>query len=301
MHASDEGIPTTATRRRLLHALATGSLLGVAPWLQAAADQAAPVSQLRQLETLSRGRLGVAAFDTASGSAITYRSDERFPFCSTVKLVIVGGILQRSEHDSALLQQRLRYARADLMTYSPVTEVHLADGMTVAELCDAAIRFSDNTAANLLIQLAGGPAAITAFARTIGDASFRLDRRETALNTAIPGDARDSTTPTAMARTLQRLALGDALAAPQRRLLEGWLRGNTTGDTRIRAGVPAHWQVGDKTGTGAYGTTNDIGVVWRPAAAPLVLALYFTQPAQDARARNDVLASATRIIAAAFG
>jgi beta-lactamase class A len=152
-----------------------------------------------------------------------------------------------------------------------------------------------NTSATALKRL-GGPAAVTAFARGIGDDSFRLDRWETELNTALPGDPRDTTTPDAMARSLQRLALGEALPALQRAQLQDWLRSATTGAERIRAGVPADWRVGDKTGTGAHGTANDIAVIWPPHRAPLVLAVYTTQPSQDAKPRNEVLAAAARIV-----
>lgn len=258
-------------------------------------------SRLKALEDASNGRLGVTAFNTADNAQLSYRADERFPFCSTFKLLLTSAILARSAHDDGLLARRITYTQGDLVNYSPVSEKHVADGMTVAELCAAALQYSDNSAANLLIRLLGGPSAVTAFARSIGDNEFRLDRMETELNTAIPGDLRDTTTPAAMARDLQRLALGDALGAAQRDQLQTWMRGNTTGDARIRAGVPRDWQVADKTGTGDYGTSNDIAVLWPPAKPPIVVVIYFTQREQDAKARNDVIASAAKIIAGRFG
>jgi beta-lactamase class A len=184
------------------------------------------------------------------------------------------------------------------VAYSPVTQQHLREGMTVAELCAAALQYSDNTAGNQLMKILGGPAAVTAFARSIGDASFRLDRWETALNSAIPGDLRDTCTPGGMAGNLQRLLLQDTLGGPQRQQLATWLRGNTTGATRIRAGVPAGWAVADKTGAGDYGSVNDIGVLWTPAGVPMVLTVYLTQPRKDASGRNDVVAAAARIVVA---
>jgi beta-lactamase class A len=264
------------------------------------ADQSA-ASQLKALEAASNGRLGVAALNTGDGAIVNYRADERFPFCSTFKVLLASAILTRSAHEDGLLDQRIRYTQSDLVNYSPVSEKHVADGMTVAELCAAAIQYSDNSAANLLIRLLGGPPAVTAFARSIGDDEFRLDRTETELNTAIPGDLRDTTTPAAMARSLQRLALGNALDAREREQLQTWMRGNTTGDARIRAGVPRDWQVADKTGTGDYGTSNDVAVLWPPSKAPIVVVVYFTQREPDAKARNDVIASAAKIVARKFG
>ncbi len=195
----------------------------------------------------------------------------------------------------------IRYTRHDLVSYSPVTEKNLATGMTVAALCAAAIQYSDNTAANLLIRLIGDPAAVTAYARSIGDASFRLDRLETELNEAVPGDERDTTTPAAMmADTLRRVTLGDGLDPSGRAQLVTWMLGNTTGETRIRAGVPAGWRVADKTGSGDYGTANDVAVLYSPSRQPVVLTVYTTRPGKDAKYDNATLAAVARIVTATF-
>ncbi len=256
---------------------------------------------LATLEREAGGRLGVFALDCGNGETFGFRGDERFAFCSTFKAMLASAVLKRSESEAGLLQQRIRYASADLSN-SPITQKHLADGMTVAELCAAAIQYSDNSAANLLIDLLGGPLVVTGFARSIGDTAFSLDRREPELNSAIPGDVRDTTTPEAMARSLQKLALGDALAAVQRKQLQDWLRGNTTGAKRIRAAVADNWVVGDKTGSGGdYGTTNDIGVLWPPTGAPIVMAIYFVQHTKDAAPRDTVVAQAARIALTALG
>jgi beta-lactamase class A len=288
-------------RRAFLLTLAALPLAAASRTWAAGSSTTAPETEaaqarLAQIERELNGRLGLFALNTANGAQLGYRADERFPLCSTFKVMLAAAILHRSAATTDLLQQRIRYDRSDLVTYSPRTEKHLATGMTVAELCAAAVQYSDNTAANLLIKLLGGPAAVTAFARASGDDDFRLDRWETALNSAIPGDPRDTTTPAAMGHSLQRLALGDVLNASRRAQLQDWLRGNTTGDARIRAGVPAHWQVGDKTGTGDYGTANDVAVLWPPQRAPLTLAIYTTQPAQDAGARSDIIAAATQVV-----
>lgn len=250
------------------------------------------------IEHTSGGRLGVSVFDTGSEKRIDYRSQERFPLCSTFKVIAVGGILRHSMSDSGLLERRIEFERKDLVTYSPITAAHLSSGMTVADLCAAAIQYSDNTAANLLMRILGGPEGVTQFARTIGDRTFRLGRWETELNEALPMDNRDTTTPAAMVHSLNKLVLGSVLALPQREQLQVWLKENTVSAARIRAGVPAHWQVGDKTGSGAYGTTNDVGIVWRRNQKPVVMAIYFTQSRKGAPMRNDLVATATRAIVA---
>ncbi len=265
------------------------------------ADTGPVTAQLATLERSAGGRLGVCGLDTGSGVRILYRGGERFPFCSTFKFMLAGAVLARSEQHPDLLQRRMRYRKEDLKHYSPLTEQHVHDGMTVAGLCAAAIQYSDNTAANQLIKLVGGPAAVTAFARSIGDTTFRLDRWETVLNTAIPGDVRDTSTPAALLRSFQSLVLGNTLHQAQRTLLQTWLRGNTTGKNRIAAALPANWQIGDKTGTGDYGTTNDIAAIWPPSRAPIVLAVYYTGKDVNAPAREDVVAGAARIVIGALG
>jgi beta-lactamase class A len=262
---------------------------------------ASAIKQLATLENASGGRLGVFALDTRQGAQLSYRGDERFPFCSTFKVILSGAILARSVRHAELMGQRIHYTQADMVHYSPVTSANLAAGMTVAELCQAAIQHSDNTAANLLIKMLGGPQAVTAFAAASGNLTFRLDRWETELNSALPGDPRDTSTPAAMARSLQALTLGDILPAAQRAQLQGWLLGNTTGAHRIAAALPADWKCGDKTGTGDYGTANDLALLWPPARKPMVLAIYHTQRQPDASPRDDVIAAAARITLAALG
>ncbi|PLR34628.1 class A beta-lactamase [Chimaeribacter californicus] len=284
-------------RRTLL--LAAGLMLSGAVF-QAAAATDTLAAQLAELERSANGRLGVALIDTGSQREITYRGEERFAMASTFKVLAAGAVLQHSVTQPDLLAKRIRYDRAALLSYAPVTGKHLAEGMTVAELCAAAIEWSDNTAANLLLTEIGGPQRITKLARSLHDDKTRLDRWEPALNTAIPGDERDTSTPQAMARNLQHLALGDALPPAQQQQMIGWLKNSQTGAKSIRAGVPAGWEVGDKTGSGDYGTTNDLAIIWPPHGKPLVLAIYFTQPKADAEARRDVLATATRQVLAAF-
>lgn len=257
--------------------------------------------KLAGLEKQSGGRLGLMAIEHAGGASsarIGYRENERFAFCSTFKVMLAGAILNRSVEDAGLLERRVRFGKSDLVTYSPRTEqaAGSATGLSVSQLCVAAMQYSDNTAGNLLIAQLGGIAVVNDYARKIGDPAFRLDRLETALNSATPGDERDTTTPLAMAQTLQKLALGELLPPLQRRMLVDWLRGNTTGGTRIRAAMPSQWDVGDKTGGGDYGTTNDVGVVWRGTESPVILSIYFTQGNQQAPMRADVVAAAAGIV-----
>jgi beta-lactamase class A len=218
--------------------------------------------KLAALEASSGGRLGIYAINTMNNESIQYRAEERFPFCSTFKMMGVAAILKQSMTNKHLLQQKIKYGKEDIdIVWSPITdtEKHIADGMTISELAAAAIMYSDDTAINLLVKELGGPEAVNTFAHSIGDNTFRLDRLEPELNTAIPGDVRDTTTPKAMATSLQKLVLGDALALPQREQLRTWLVDNTTGNFRIRAGVPKGWVVGDKTGGGKYyGVTSNL-------------------------------------------
>lgn len=247
------------------------------------------------LEEKIGGRVGVMAIDTGDDKALWYRADERFAMCSTFKWVLAACVLERVDRGEIGLGEVLSYSEADLLEYAPVAREHLAKGaLPVETLCAAAVSISDNTAANLLLARIGGPEALTAFLRRCGDEVTRLDRIEPDLNTNIPGDPRDTTTPRAMAETMRTILLGDVLASDSRRLLHQWLRDTRTGLARLRAGLPPDWVVGDKTGTGVNGAANDVAIVWPPDRPPILIAAYLS----DSSARPDVLDAGHEAIAA---
>lgn len=271
--------------------------ISIVSW--AADVQHTPVQQqLVTLEKNSGGRLGVFAWNTGNDKKISYRANERFPFCSTFKVLAVAAILKQSMQEPTLLQKRIFYTSQDLQAfvYTPISQDHVTDGMTVKEICAATMMYSDN-AVNLLMKELGGPQAVTAFARAIGDKQFQLDRWEPELNASIPGGTRDTTTPMAMGNDLDVLVLAHILGLPQRHQLQYWLKHNTTGNARIRAGVPKEWIVGDKTGTSNdYGTTNDVAVIWPTHGSPIVMVIYFTQDKKDAKPNDALIASVAKVV-----
>ncbi|WP_280219303.1 class A beta-lactamase [Nocardia neocaledoniensis] len=246
------------------------------------------------LESKYGARLGLMVIDTGSGRSVGYREGELFPMASTFKGLACGVLLQAHPLDTGYFDQVVHYTAADIVANSPETEKHVDSGMTVAALCDAAITQSDNTAGNMLLRLLGGPAGFTDSLRRLGDPVSRLDRWETELNTAIPGDVRDTTTAAALAADYRALVLGDALREPERAQLATWLEASRTGAKRIKAGLPADWTVGDKTGSPAYGSALDVAIAWPPDRAPLVLAVLTTKPDQNAEPSNELVAEATR-------
>ena len=291
-------MPVDHARRSLIAAsLAVAAMPFSRAFAQAEGE--GPVARLAALERRHGGRLGVAVLDTVGGRRINHRGEERFPMCSTFKWLAAAQVLARVDRGEERLDRRVVFGKDDLVPYSPVTEKRVgAPGMTLAELCDAAVTRSDNTAGNLLLASFGGPAGLTAFARSIGDTRTRLDRIEPELNEAMPGDPRDTTTPAMMLHDLQALLLGDALSAASRAQLTAWLVANKTGDERLRAGVPADWRAGDKTGTGNHGVTNDVAILWPPGRGPLLVAAYYAGAAGATQAqRNAVLADVGRIVA----
>ncbi|MBK1842836.1 class A beta-lactamase [Azospirillum sp. YIM B02556] len=254
------------------------------------------------LEARSGGRLGVAVLDTANGRLQGWRGDERFPMCSTFKFLLAAAVLKTVDQGKDRLDRRIPVTKADLVPYAPFSETRLnGTPPTVAELCEAAVTLSDNVAANLLLPGVGDPAGLTAFLRGIGDKITRLDRNEPSLNTAIPGDPRDTTTPAAMVRSMERLLVGDVLRPDSRRQLTDWMVANKTGDKRLRAGLPAGWRVGDKTGTGVNGTANDIAIVWPEGRAPLLVASYLTNTAKDFKQQDSIHAEVARTVAGLIG
>jgi beta-lactamase class A len=249
--------------------------------------------EFSQLENKFGARLGVYAIDTGTSKTVAYRPDERFAYASTYKALAVGAILQ--QNSLAKLNEVITYTKDDLVTYSPITEKHVKTGMTLREICDAAIRYSDNTAGNLLLKKLGGPNGLDTALKEIGDNVTKSARFETDLNQAIPGDTRDTSTPKAMATDLQTFTVSDVLPTDKRKLLTDWLRGNTTGAKLIRAGVPEGWQVGDKSGAGSYGTRNDFAIVWPPNRAPIIIAILSSRDKQDSAYNDELIDRAAKI------
>ena len=275
---------------------ATPTPVAVSPTPAAAsADDA----EFTALEALFDARLGVYAVDTGTGEEVAFRPDERFAYASTFKALAAAAVLRQS--DPADLERVVDYSRDDLITHSPVTELHVDDGMTLGAIAEAAVRFSDNTAGNLLLSELGGPGGFTAALAALGDDATQSVRWEAGLNDGVPGDPRDTTTPRAFATDLREYALGDALSADERSTLVGWMSGNATGDTLVRAGVPEGWVVADKSGSGGYGVRNDIAIVWPPDAAPIVIAVLSTRGSPDATRDDALVARAAAVAVGALG
>ncbi|MEU9061836.1 class A beta-lactamase [Streptomyces sp. NPDC048430] len=263
---------------------------------EGAARRTEPAFQ--ELERKFDTRVGVYAVDTGSGMSVTHRPDDRFAYASTCKALLAGALLDK--YTLQRLERRVRYGPDDLVANSPVTERHVDTGLTLRELCDAAIRYSDNAAANLLFHELGGPRGLQDALVALGDRTTRCDRYEPDLSEAAPGDPRDTSTPRALAADLRAYVLGGTLDSDKRAVLTDWLKRNTTGDALIRAGAPDGWVVGDKTGTGGYGTRNDIAVLWPPESAPIVLAVLTRGDARGAEPQDALVAQAARVALTAF-
>ncbi|WP_132115409.1 class A beta-lactamase [Actinocrispum wychmicini] len=293
------------SRRAVLAALTVLSLVSCSTATPAQPPASTPVvstppkqPDFGRLERDFDARLGVYAVDTANGREVAFRADERFAYASTHKVFTAGAVLQRIPIGD--LERTVKYSQNDLVANSPVSEKQVATGMTLRAAMDAAIRYSDNTADNLLFRELGGPNGLAAAVRATGDTTTHVDRIEPALNDTAPGDIRDTSTPRAMTATMRAFTLGNALPEDKRTILVDLMRANQTGGTVIRAGVPAGWQVGDKTGTGGYGTRNDIALVWPPQRAPILLAILSDKKAKDAKTDDKLIAQAAAAALAAF-
>jgi beta-lactamase class A len=254
-----------------------------------------------QIETENGSRIGVTAIDSATHRRIDHRPNERFLMCSTFKLLAAAAVLQRVDRGEERLDRFVPYTQTDILEYAPVTKKHVAEGgMQLGALCEAAIEQSDNTAGNLLLRAIGGPAGLTKFARSIGDNTTWLDRIEPDLNVSKDGDQRDTTSPASMCTDLVRILTTGFLSEKSRDLLQDWLSKNETGATMIRAGIPADWRVGDKTGRSRQGEINDVAVVAPPNGAQIFVAIYVMAPSLSDERRADVVAKVAREIVEAF-
>ncbi|WP_051112234.1 class A beta-lactamase [Lysinibacillus sphaericus] len=256
------------------------------------------MEKFEQLEKEYDARLGVYAIDTGTKKIVEFREDERFAYTSTFKALAAAAVLQQNSIEE--LNKIVTYTSNDLVTYSPITEKYVDTGMTLKDISEAAIRYSDNTAGNLLFKELGGPEGFETSLKKLGDQVTNAERIETGLNEAVPGETRDTSTPKALANDLQAYTLGDVLTHEKQTMLVDWLKRNTTGDNLIRAGVPKGWEVGDKTGGGGYGTRNDIAIVWPPNREPIVLAILSSRDKQDANYNDELIAQATKVVMNVF-
>lgn len=289
-------------RRQLLRytgASITLNLLGACA-ISKCRDQTRLKSRIVELEQESGGRLGVAYFDHQILTHFDYRGNELFPLCSTFKLLLVAAVLQQIDQGNDSLARQIIVQQSDIVSHSPVVEKYIGQQISVEALCEATMIWSDNASANLLLPSIGGPSGLTQFMRGIGDSVGRLDRNEPALGSAIPGDPRDTSSPLAMRRSMQHLLIdaNDTLTEASRARLKAWLIDNRTGDTRIRAGAPKTWQIGDKTGAGMNGSCNDVALLWPPGRRPISLCLYLRDCPNDVPTQHATLAEAARILLA---
>lgn len=256
-----------------------------------------PARALADIEARAGGRVGVFALDTGRGQHLAHRADERFAMCSTFKWVLAAAVLARVDRGELSLVERVPYGEEDLLEHAPVTRAHVAEGsMPLEALAHASVTVSDNAAANLLLGQVDGPQGLTRFVRGCGDQVTRLDRTEPSLNESAPGDPRDTTTPRAMVGLMQRILCGEVLRPASRARLLGWLRACETGKARLRAGLPADWTAGDKTGTGPRGAVNDLAILWPPGRAPILVAAYMN----DTRGGDAAHAEIGRLVARAL-
>lgn len=253
-------------------------------------------SRVSMLESKNGGRIGISVVSANGTPLFSYQANERFAMCSTFKALLGATILARVDASRESLDRSISYQATDILDYAPVTKDNLNTGhMTISELSAASIQYSDNTAANLLLDAIGGPDALTEYLRSIGDNTTRLDRNEPSLNTNIAGDLRDTSTPRAMAETLQKILMGDYLSPASKEQLKVWMFGNTTGNSKLRAGFNKFWIIGDKTGSGENGASNDVAIVFPRGLPPFIITVFYTGSAAANDTKNAVIAQVARI------
>jgi beta-lactamase class A len=277
-------------RREVLYG--TFALLASPVWAQKA-----PFSALANYERDSGGHIGVYAKNQSTGVEISWRAHERFVMCSTFKASLAASILTSVDRGQAHLDELIAYGPADLLEWAPAAKQNVEKGaMSVRDMCEAAVELSDNTCANALLARFGGPPALTAYWRSLGDTVSRLEHNEPELNRTPPGDEHDTTTPAAMAGTLGKLILGNALSATSREQLTSWMLGCKTGDNRLRAGLPRDWRIGDKTGNNGKDGAGDIAVTWSTRGEPVVICAYTRGGAPTSRQIDEVFAQIGRYV-----
>ena len=252
--------------------------------------------ELKKIEAQHGGKIGVYVINRNDGENLAYQQSFYFPICSTYKFLVVGAILKQSMTNKELLDEKIKILPENITGYSPVTRKYIGKKITVAELCKASI-LSDNTASNLLINKLGGLKKLREFTRSLDDKATKVAHLEPTINKVDLTTNLNKTTPKIMARDINKLAFSDDILDKEHRLLlKKWLKANNTGDNRIAAAIPDHWQIGDKTGTCEYGTTNDVAIIWPEDNRAVAMSIFYTQSKKDAKSKDRILRQVTRIL-----
>lgn len=268
------------SRRNVLVGGVTLTALAAVGTRVASAQPAPPsINALATLERRNNARIGVYAVDLQSQQVVAHRPAERYAMCSTFKTYAAARVLQKAERAELSLTDTVIVDADDILPHSPVTETRVGQTITLGELCAAALEQSDNAASNYLLDAIGGPPAVTEFARSLGDKETRLDRWEPELNSASPGDLRDTSTPESIGVGYRALLIGSALGSSVRDQLTDWMRANVT--SSMRPGMPPNWVLADKTGSGAYGITNDVGIAFGPDGRQVLLSVMVRSEQED--------------------
>jgi beta-lactamase class A len=284
------------TRRLLVSSLP----LLAAPAL--AADRFAPLRRaIPGIERAAGGPIGLALIDTATGARFMHRADQRFPLCSTFKLLLAARLLHGAQTGLWAMADRLAITRADMLNNAPFSQTRIGGSASLLEMAEAMVVLSDNPAANLALARVGGPAAMTAWLRSIGDRITRIDRNEPEMNNEVPGDPRDTTTPATMLATCRRLLTAGPLNAANRAQLLAWMAASRTADTMIRAALPPGWQEANKTGAGSWRARNIVSVITPPGRKPIWVAAYLFAGKSELAERNRQFVPLGRAIVESVG
>lgn len=246
---------------------------------------------LADIEKRHGGRLGVFALDTGTGRTLAYRADERFLMCSTFKGLLAALVFARVDAGQESLSRMISYTERDLIFTSPVTKANVGKGaMSVGDLTQAILEYSDNTAAILLMRSAGGPPGLTKFVRGLGDTVTRSDRYEPKSNQY--SGTLDTTSPRAIVGSAHKILLGVVLKPKSRARLEAGMAACKPGVRRIRASLPEGWLIGDRPGENVTEESNDYAIVRPPSRAPLLISTYYDAPNTNTPDREAVIRAA---------
>ena len=221
---------------------------------------------------------------------------KRVPLMSTFKTLACAKLLSDEAKGKLTLDHPVTVEKSSLVTWSPVLEKRVGQAITLAQACAATMQMSDNSAANIILKQTGGPQALTRFLSDLGDNTTRLDRFETELNEARPGDPRDTTTPNAITATLDTLLFGKALSPGAQKQLTQWMKDNKVADNLLRSELPAGWQIADRSGAGGYGSRGITAIVWPVKRAPIIVSIYITQTDASFEQRNKAIAEIGKVI-----
>lgn len=260
----------------------------------------ATTQDLKKVEDKYDANIGVYALNTATDEEITFNEDKRFAYASTFKALSSAMLLEKTPHNK--LNKKVHVSKEDIVPYSPVLEKFINKDITIKKLIEATMLYSDNTANNMIIEELGGYKEVNKRLKSLDDKTTKPSRMEPELNNYNPKNNKDTSTPQAFGKTLNKLINDGRLSKENKTFLIDLMINNKSGDTLIKKGAPKNFKVADKSGQAiTYASRNDVAFVYpKGESKPIVLVIFTNKEGKTDKPNDKVVSETAKVVLEKF-